>query len=784
MEIYVQYPWQIALFALLAIVLFAYLMYRREDSLHPALRFGLAGVRVCILMLMVLLLLQPMVRVEEETTVRGYLPVLIDVSESMEIRDTRKNTEDIVEAAVALGKIPWRDGMSEEELTEAAYASHLSTKEQREEISMTPRNALVEGIFKHSGLDVFDRLSEAHNVRYFIFAERLQAIESDGGIPEVLSEGMPQSSGATRLGDALEAVVNRYAGSPVSGVVLISDGASTSGTSPEKVAHRLKKLDIPLHTVGVGLPEPSDVAIRDLILKDVVFTRDLVSAKVRLVSNGYEKRTVTLRATLDDAEVARKSVVLEGGSQFEKLEFQAKRVPGRARLRIEVSPLSGEATHANNKMKRTLRVIDDRIKVLYVEGSPRWEYRYLRAILKRDRRLEVTFLVTEGDKTLAKASPDHIDAFPTAPRAAFDYDLIIIGDAPAATFQQKQLKRIEELVRDRGGSLMMIAGEDHAPTEYTDTPIARLLPVRVGDGGGHEVSQHMHPVLTSAGRESMVMTLQSSKRRNDARWARVKPLGWLPRVVGIKRGAQVLARLSDPAYGLEEYPLVAWQRYGSGKSMFISTDRLWRLRYEVGDKYHTRFWIQAVQFLGLSRLLGENKRVRIETDKSLYDIGQAVHISAHALNAEYEPLGAPACTVNVRRVKGGQPVPVRLKRVPETPGLFHSVYVPRQTGRYAVAGAKEGASRANTAEFDVRKLKAERTETAMQEDLLMKMASMTGGSYGGLLDLPDLESRIKPREETATVTREYELWDTWIVMILFLMLVGCEWVVRRLHGLA
>jgi hypothetical protein len=525
MDIYLQYPWQIAAAALVPILVFAFLMYRREASLHPALRVGLAVLRAGVLMLMVLLLLQPTVRTRDETFVRGHLPVLVDVSDSMTIRDTRKRTADLVEAATVLGKMPWPAAASEGRDDREVYASYLSTKEQRDEVSMAPRNALLRGLFEHRAHDVFDRLSRRHDVRYFMFAGDLQAIGPGDRVAGVLSAGMPGSDSATRLGDAIDEVLDLYAGTPLSGIVLISDGASNAGTAPEDVARRMNKRGIPLYTVGVGLPHPSDVALRDLILKDVVFTRDLVSVKVRIASSGYEKRTVSLRAAVDDAVVAQKTVVLTGRPQFEHLSFQAKSAPGTAHLEVELSALPGEATIDNNKLGRTLRVMDDKIKVLYIEGSPRWEYRYLRAILKRDRRLDATFLMTEGDTALARASPDHIDSFPTEPALAFKYDVVILGDVEASSFEQQQLERMAELVSERGGSLMMIAGKHHAPAEYVDTPIAKLLPVRLEAGGRQDVSRHVHPVLTPAGKDSMVMVLESSDRRNEARWANVKPLG-------------------------------------------------------------------------------------------------------------------------------------------------------------------------------------------------------------------------------------------------------------------
>ena len=788
-ELDFQYPWWIALLALVPIVAFALWMARGQAGMSPALRTTLVVLRVAVLMLIVLLLLEPTLRTQTRTTVRGRVPVLIDVSQSMQIGDTRKDTVDLVEAAAAMGKLPWPERAADGQLDPQAYASYFSTKEKREEVSMAPRATLVRSVVDHPSLNVFDQLNRGHAVRFHMFARQTEAVQPGENLPDVLAEGLPRADQATRIGDAIDHVLRQYAGSPISAMVLLSDGASNAGAAPEQAAQRLGELDIPLYTVGVGLSEPNDVRLENVIVREVLFTKDLVTIKARIVSSGYEKRTVTLRATLDGVDVASKTIVLAGGAQFEQLSFQAPQLPGRVPLEVEVSPLSGEATIENNTVDRTVRVIDDKLKVLYIEGSPRWEYRYLRSILKRDRRLDVTFVMTEGDAALAKASPDHIDRFPEDPRDAFAHDLLIIGDVRAGTFNPDQMDLIEQLVRERGGALLMLAGEDHAPADYIDTPIARLLPVRLEEGPGEQISRHVHPVLTPAGRDSMVMVVDTSMSRNDARWSIVKPLGTIPRLAGPKPGAEVWAELSDPAFGLGAYPLVAWQRYGAGKVMFVGTDRLWRLRYKVGDEHHTRFWVQAVQFMGLSRLLGENRQVRIETDRAVYEAGEAVHITVDAMNASYEPLEAPGYRVSVTRLDDQFRTTPTLKPVPGIAGLYHTIYVPRQPGRYTVTAGEasaqpQGQPDANVAEFDVRPADAEQMDTAMHEHTLVSMARATGGEYLRLIDLPRLPEMIESRDQTLTYTQEYPLWNTWVVLVLFLLLAGSEWFLRRQNGLA
>ena len=155
------------------------------------------------------------------------------------------------------------------------------------------------------------------------------------------------------------------------------------------------------------------------------------------------------------------------------------------------------------------------------------------------------------------------------------------------------------------------------------------------------MAESVYPVLTPEGVSSMVMTLEDDPETNERIWSRMAPLDRVPPLSSPKRGATVLVGLSDTGARAEQYPLVAWQRYGTGKCMSIATDRLWRLRFKTGDKYHWRIWSQCIQFMTLSRLMGEHKRIRLETDRAIYPVGDQVRLYAHVLDREFEPVSQP-----------------------------------------------------------------------------------------------------------------------------------------------
>jgi hypothetical protein len=836
-------------------------------------------------------LFRPVAQARISAPVRPEVLVVVDGSSSMDIRDTRKDVPSVVEAAIALGKLPPdspgllralvsasdamdaaaaavengspesaareqervaqalagvraaaqevnpaipQDAMtglaslgerqaalrsridgadpaataaSQRELAaelvgwkEQACNSILSvTDALKAEMAMVSRRELVDGALARTARAALDEVAALANVRWFRFADDLA--EMPAPAQSLTTSPAPGASDVlvTRLGDALEAAIQRKGGQRTALVVVVTDGASNAGADPLQAAWRLRQRGIRLVTVGVGLPRPDDAGLRNLVVPDVVFANDIVPLRVQCWANGYEKRSTTLVVRLDGTEVARKTVTFSGQSQFEELPFKAARSGGTHSLEVSLLPLPGEAAVDDNTLRHSLRVLDDKIKVLYIEGTPRWEYRYIRAVLKRDPRIDVQFINTEGDRDLARASPEHLGRFPEKESQAFRYDLVILGDVRANTFTPTQLSLMERLVRDRGASLILLAGRKHAPAEYLDTPLAAMLPVRFDQEQWHEIGDDVHPVLTVEGRRSTVMSLERSESRNQALWSNVKPLNWVPPVTAAKPGAQVLAELSDAPQRARAYPLVAWHRYGAGKCMFIGTDQLWRLRARTGDTYHLKFWGQAVQFLALSRLLGDNRVVQLQTGRDVYALDEPVDIAASALSELYEPLSAPTFTAYVAPAGGGEPAAVTLKAMPGLPGMYHGLYSPRAAGRYRVSASADaeardgsspsratrtGDSAASAAEFEVKSDSAERLETSMQRDLLVRMANTAGGRYLSLRELGLLPQTLEASSTRTFFTKDIDLWDNWLIAVVFVALVALEWGWRRNSNLA
>ena len=765
---------------IVAAITFAYFLYRREQLVNTKRRITMIVLQTAVLLLLILVLMQPYAKIRTSKESKRSMIVMLDTSRSMAIEDPRTAATDVEEAAKTLGKM---------KLNAPALGSD-DARGMKEQLGSTRRIDLARAALANEDMNLLDQLEESYDLRFFTFDSQLRSEDPRATvIPPAEDDSqpaaLPVAEGiSSQIGNAIEDAVDRFSGQPLAGAMVISDFAWVEGKDPVNVARRLKERRVPLYTVPVGLPAPPDINVRGVIAPEVVFKGDRVPLRVKIESRGFAGKAVQLSFRVNEDEKESKQVTLKNGVQFEEFMFIPEAESGTLELSFEIKLQEGEITEVNNATSHRVRILDEKIKVLYVEGMPRWEFRYLRWVLLRDPRLQVQFLMTQGDPALAASSPLHIGRFPEDPKVALKYDLIILGDVSSSYFNTAQTQLIEKLVRERGGSLLMLAGSQAAPSTYRDTPIGDLLPINIGTGGTFYPGNNVSPEVTADGQKSLATSLSLSPDVSARIWRNVNYMS-LPNIAGAKSGATVLLRLPKANDAEADYPLVAWHRYGTGKSLFVATEDLWRMRLEVGDRFHARFWGQTIQFLTLSRLLGANKQISIETDSNSYSSGDQIRIFANRLTESFEPVDGESYEVVLEEKDNpDSSTIIEMTAVEDTPGLYAGSYLASKDGNYEIKAQPQDADKSNIAEFSVRTVDLEDQETAMQPEVARQAAEISGGRQLSLAGLGDFPGTLP--EETLianTVKIERELWDTPLWFILIAVLAGAEWFLRRKDNL-
>jgi uncharacterized membrane protein len=757
--------WPAALVALgaLAAAAMAGLCYRaRREELPRRSLAVLTALRTGALIVIAAFLLQPVLRLTRAERRRASVAVLVDVSESMGIRDAA-NDRSRLEAATAL-------------------------------LARQPHALLT-------------ALARTHEVRLFVFG----AVTQEPAAGEALESLLPAQK-ATALGEALKDVVKLTAGQTPSGIVLLTDGVSTRGEQPEQVAGSLA---VPVFPVVLGGRVGGKGRFHDVGISRVPQTPQFIvnneaTLKAGLSHAGLEKftdaeRNLRLRLLEGDRELAARAVQFPAtdGTLEAELKFVPDKV-GLHRLTLTLDAVPEETVSENNARTFTVQVTDPRIRVLIVEGSARSEYRFLRRVLESDPNMDVTAVVKlSGSRFMVQGTPPGADlsrGLPSQPEDYGKFDVVILGDIARSEFAGVQLEYLKDFV-SKGGALLALGGY-HAfgAGGYADSALADVLPVTMGgEGDGHAEGTFV-PVLTPAGRDHLAFS-GTEEMFSGARPASL--LDGANRVTGAKPGAEVLAVHEFERVGGRPMPVVAVQRYGAGRAMAVTADTTWKWKFQMEargeESPYYRFWRQSVRWLAGR---GEEKA----PDRLVYawpaqvdcDPGQTVTLRARVRNTKGEPeeraelrahVGYPA-PVRVTSPQGdvllqGE-ADVRLDLVPLSLAEYQLSWLPPAEGLYVVSvsaeldGAELGTDRF---EFVVGRMATEFDRVDVAEQTLRTLADQTGGSFYTEATAGRIADDLAARRAVVARRRELSLWNAPWLFAALLCCVTAEWILRKRKGL-
>jgi len=782
--------WFLLLLLVLGAILFC--MYRSSPAmLSRARRLTLAGLRILFIGLILLLLMRPILAFTVEGSVRRLLVLLVDTSASMQIKDPRVSAEDQKRAAIGRDLLDPAKGL----------AQNLE-RNRLSEIEQVARVDLLKSVLKNPRLNLLPRLDREFDLDAFTFGQGVSPLAArkdaeTNGSPKQGSaklsleqytwvDRLGATNPATAIGDALREVVNRKRGQPLAGILLVTDGANNSGSQPREAAGLVRQEGVPLYVYGVGITSPRDIIVGNIFAPDITFVKDEVPITVRVRSQGLRGETAELVLKLDHQTVAARTVTFaEDGEQVIPLKFTPQSA-GDFDLEASIEPRADEAVKDNNSRTQRLRVIDAKIKVLLVDQAPRWEFRYLQAMLLRDRRVELKCFLVEGDPAIARGdNTPYLPQFPTKKEDLFKYDLVVFGDVDPKSITPAQLENLNELISKFGGALVMVAGRRFSPHAYRRTVMEKILPVEFDsptlDSPRDAVADK--PVrleLTAAGRANPMLRLSDKDEENTALWKQLPPLYWIAKVARPKPAAEVLLVDPDPAresrFG--KMPVVAYQQYGLGQVMYVGTDNTWRWRKNAGDIYYTTLWGQIAQRVSLQRFLGGSARTQLTTDRQNYLTGDRISIYARLYGVGFEPVQEPAVKgfYGLKNAQGPHPE-VSLRPIPEQPGLYRAEFVAPAPGNYQFWVEQDPDTRLD---FNVTEPKFELGETAMNAPLLQEIASATGGAFFREEDLYKLPETIRLKSERVRSPLEVELWASPFYFLLLLGVVTVEWVLRKM----
>jgi hypothetical protein len=646
----------------------------------------------------------------------------------------------------------------------------------------------------------------------------------------------------SRLGTALRQVVDHYRGAALTAVVMFTDGVTTRDETIAQLSDYAAQKGVPLFFVGVGDDhEIRDLKLHDLQVEDVVYVNDRIVFEAKITGQGFKNLTVPIVLKVKEKdgrekEVGRTLVTLDPAGKAVKLRLQHQPTEvGRKPyiVQVELPKLDGvdKGLHPNNlRLERTIDVIDSKqIKVLYVEGQPRYEFRFLKFLLEREaldakknKSIDLKVVLTDADPDFAKTDRATLPVFPPTLAELSQFDVLIIGDVNPKDLGETNLKNIADYVRGKdakgkelgkGSGLLMIAGPMYAPHSFKGTPLADVLPIEMVDRPNEPDlrKDKLRLDITPVGRMHPIFRLHADDGQNADVWGKMSPMFWHSGGYRIKPLAEVLAvhptakGLGGPGQGADaRLPLAVQQFVGGGRTMFFGFDETWRWRFRDDEPKFNQFWIQTMRYLARGRITRTDLRLDKQTP---YRQGEPIKVSVRF--PEDKPIpglpeGRPGPKTEVKvmveyrpNTKQDGPVEaevqtVQLAKLEGSSVQFEGTLQRTREGKYRIRLMTPDVSSIQpdgekpSAEAVVEMPPGELDKIRMNQGELMQAADATQGKFYTLAGADDLLEDLPPgvRLSLNAPRPPIVLWNHWFVFLLAVFLASSEWVLRKRKHLA
>ncbi len=660
------------------------------------------------------------------------------------------------------------------------------------DVDEQPRGAFIQETFGPESSVLARALADKFMLRFFRFSESAERLNDPAGLSFAGSR--------THLSRALQRSTDELSNVPLAGLVVISDGADNSNAAVSDTLLDLQARKVPVYTVGLGRERfTRDIEVTRVEAPRTVLAGSSLVVEVTISQRGFDGETVRLDVEDNGRIVNSRDVTLTAEAEATTVRIHFTAADAGARVFVfKVTPEEGEMVTQNNERHQLIHVEDERPKILYFEGEPRFELKFIRRAVSDDENLQLVCLQRTAENKFLRLDVDDPEelssGFPKTREELFRYRGIILGSVEASYFTHDQLRMISDFVSQRGGGLLTLGGRlSFSEGGYAGTPVAEVLPIvlepmqersEAEELAGPAFFAGLSVKPTPFGTTHPVTQFGADTDASTARWATMPPLSTLNVVERVKPGATTLLTGSGPE--VDEQPVLVFQRYGRGRSaaLTINDSWQWQMHHDIPleDMTHELFWRKLLRWL-VSYVPAQ---VTVTTEKHRYAPGENVSVRAEVDDDRFLKVNNARVTGSVR-TPSGERFDIPMEWTVDKDGEYQGNFLPSEKGIYEidVTAAREGVELgAATGYTESQELDDEYFQAEMRAPLMQRIASETGGRFYTRETVDRLPEDMSYTEGGTTIRERRDLWDMPIVFFLLVGLVGSEWGYRKLRGLA
>ena len=695
---------------------------------------GLIALRAGTFAILLFIFLRPVLNISTVLPQDSYLAVVIDNSESMNIREDGKESRG-------------------EQLQKQFQATNF-----------------------------FKELDKKFRVRTYRFDKEAERIDD----PSRLNFAGKR----TRLESATDLLSQELSSVPLSGVVLITDGVDNASQAWTESLARLETRRIPFYTVGVG----SDRITQDAEIVKISAPRDMLKESTAVVdvsfrSRGFAGRKASLQVRENDVLLKTEEITLPADGEISEKSIDLPTKNEGSRLFSFTIQAQGDRIEQNNTLDSLIRINNDHPQILYIEGEPRWEFKFLRRAMQDDPNIKLVTLLRSSPNKFYRQGIDSektlSEGFPKKREELFAYKAVVFGSIESTFFSQDQLNMVVDFVSNRGGGFLMLGGRNSfAGGKYQNSPLADILPVQMSADNRVPVIDRLKMLITDYGKSHPVMKLTPDAQANAKMWSSLPPLSDFNKTLEAKAGSIVLATGQPDSKSNGDPVLLAYQRYGRGRSMAFTSGSSWRWQMEMSheDQTYELFWKQIFRWLVSS----SPDPVMLSTDKDTYLPGEAVNLTAEVADKAFNRMNNAKVVGKVTDPAGNMTT-VTFDWTGSSEGQYQTQMSAGAPGIYELqVEATQGTESLgiHRTSFQVKDRPVEFYNASLDARLLQNVAAQTGGRYYPLAKLGDIPEDAQYVEGQSSFVEQKELWDLPILFILLCLTLSGEWFWRKKKSLA
>ncbi|MDT3696372.1 MAG: hypothetical protein ROY99_08255 [Ignavibacterium sp.] len=593
--------------------------------------------------------------------------------------------------------------------------------------------------------------------KFFSFGSEITAVKTDS------LDNLNFTEPSTNFAQIIENVKN--SDDNISTITIVSDGVITDGSTPFYSAQRL---GIPFFNLAVGdSSRKKDIELKNVLFNDYIYAQTPTTINATITNNGFAGKSISTSLFEGSNLVSQKNIILDK-SGVNSVSFEYTSVEsGEKKIQLKVNALDGEASVLNNNKSFFINILDNKINILLIAGSPSADLTFIKNSLTEDPNLKVN--------TLTQVSPSRF--LEQNQNLLLDSaDIIYLIDYPNQNSENGFLTKVFNKLKTKNIPLFLLLSSDVSPSKLK--AVEDLLPVSVT-----QIENNFLQVQPNPEFNELSNPLLNHSTKND--WNNLPPIPQALSNIKVKPESKVIVKTLVNGQPRNN-PLVVTKNLGSKRSIVVLGSEIWRWKLQTAQKNNKLFdnfllssnrWLNAPD---------EDKKIKIKTSKKFYAVGEPIEFTGQVYDDLFNPLSDAEIKLNISGPEYHDEI--ILSSIGN--GLYEGSVLLTKSGDYKFSGQVLFDKRnigSDNGTFNVGDVDLELLESRMNFEFLEQLSNETNGkTYLNTSTDKLIEDLIRTNQDLSKekiLTSEIRLWSNEVLLILIIVLFSLEWFIRKRSGM-